>query len=199
MRRVLLSLVLCSMSVSAVADALSDLSERLNRFTTMSAAFHQALYAGKKQPAQTSRGTMALRRPGQFIWETTYPNQQKLVANGQVAWVYDVDLEQATRQMIDDHNVNSPAVFLTGDVSTLPQRYDVSQKGEVFTLRAKKKDDMFQSFELHFSGDKLTRMDVHTRLDQTSRFDFTQIKLNPTFAQNYFVFTPPKGVDVLEN
>lgn len=66
------------------------------------------------QYLQTSRGLMALQRPGQFVWETALPNQQKIIANGKTAGIYDVDLVQVTRQDLDTQNVNSSVVFLGG-------------------------------------------------------------------------------------
>lgn len=195
----LLVVVLLSLSMAASASPIADLQQRLNSFKTMTANFVQTLYTGKKTPSQTTRGNMALERPGKFVWITQYPNQQKLVANGKVAWVYDIDLEQATKTIVDNTNANSPAVFLTGDVGSIPNRFKVSEDGQTFILSAKSNEDMFQKFTLHFNGNELTRMDVLTKLDQTSKFEFSKIVLNKKLPNGLFVFKPPKGVDILEN
>lgn len=181
------------------ASPVADLALHLNSFTTMTASFDQRLYTGKKSPAKVTRGKMALQRPGKFIWETSYPNQQKVIANNQVAWVYDVDLEQATKQNLDANNFDTPAAFLTGDIKQLTKHYIIHEQGQDFILRARKPDHMFQKFTLYFDGNILKRMDIHTRMDQTTRFDFRDVKLNPVLPHNLFVFKPPKGVDVLEN
>jgi len=193
-------LLLCCSNVLA-NPALDDLSRRLNSFDTMSAKFKQTIFVGKNVSTQKSNGSMALRRPGQFIWKTTYPNQQTLIANGTTVWIYDVDLEQATKQALDTKSTNSAAIFLTGDVSQVPKRFTVlhPKNGDVFVLKAKKDDDMFQLFTLYFKGDVLIRMDVITKLEQKSRFEFSNIKINPTFPKNYFNFKPPRGVEVIEN
>lgn len=195
-------MLLMMVSVHALADAsLDDLKKRLNSFSTMSANFKQSIFAGKNAQPQKSKGTMALRRPGKFIWKTTYPNEQTLIANGKTVWIYDIDLEQATKQKMNTNSTNSPAVFLTGDVSQVPARFTVlhPDNGDVFILKAKDDDDMFQHFTLYFKGEVLTKMEVITKLDQKSRFEFSNVKINPAFAQNYFNFKPPKGVEVIEN
>lgn len=197
--RLAASLLLGVGVVASANTSLVNLQQRLNGFSTMKANFTQALYAGKKTPEQTSKGTMALQRPGRFIWKTTEPNQQTLIANGKTMWVYDEDLEQATKTHLASDNANSPAVFLTGDVSRIPERFIVQQRGDHFTLSAKNKDDMFQKITLDFKGDALAGMAVTTRLEQTSRFTFSKVRLNTPFARNTFIFHPPTGVDVLEN
>lgn len=198
-RLILISLFLCQ-SLSFAASPVENLSQKLNSFTTMSADFKQTLYGAKNKVSQTSRGTLALKRPGQFIWHTRFPNDQKLIANNDTVWIYDIDLEQATRQKMNTTNANSPAFFLTGDVSLLPKRYDITQKdSQEFQLKAKQEDDMFQSFTMIFKSDVLTKMVVQTKLGQKSVFEFSKVKLNPQFAKNTFLFKAPHGVEVIKN
>ncbi|MCB1826876.1 MAG: outer membrane lipoprotein chaperone LolA [Coxiellaceae bacterium] len=200
MKRLLLLILALALSPRGYADTAMDLlSKKLNAFTTMTANFEQSLVTEQDPNAQRLVGTMALSRPGKFIWKTTYPNQQTLIANGNYAWIYDEDLEQATKQKINTSSANSPAIFLTGNVTDVPKRFVVAQDDDVFTLTAKNKNDMFQKFTLTFRVNALHNMTVTTKLDQQSRFVFSNIKLNPTFPKNYFTFSPPKGVEIIEN
>lgn len=196
---ILISLFLCH-SIGFAATPVENLSKKLNSFTTMTASFKQTLYGAKNKVSQKSRGTLALKRPGQFIWHTRFPNDQKLIANDNTVWIYDIDLEQATRQSMNTTNANSPAFFLTGDVSMLPKRYTITEKSsKEFELKAKQEDDMFQTITLSFKGGALTEMMVHTKLDQKSVFEFSRVKLNPSLAKNYFIFKAPRGVEVIKN
>jgi outer membrane lipoprotein carrier protein len=190
-------------STAFAGTPLQDLQARLSSFHSMRANFQQALYADKREAPRTSKGKMAIQRPGKFRWDTQSPNEQILVADGNLLWIYDVDLEQATKQKVDTTDSNSPALFLSGNVSEIPKRFVVStektENGVGFKLEAKSADDMFQSIKIIFQADKLSKMIVGTRIGQRSEFSFSQVELNPTFPNSTFHFKPPAGVDVLTN
>ena len=185
------------------SSALQALQDKLSSFQSMRANFQQALYTDKKEAVRKSSGKMAIQRPGKFRWDTQSPNQQVLVADGNLLWIYDVDLEQATQQNLDTTDSNSPALFLSGNVSDIPKRFNVSsentEKGIGFKLKAKSSDDMFQSITIFFEANKLSKMVVGTRIGQRSEFTFSAVELNPQFSQSTFHFKPPAGVDVLRN
>ena len=104
---------------------------------------------------------------------------------------------------MDTTDSNSPALFLSGNVSEIPKRFVVStekmENGVGFKLEAKSADDMFQSIKIIFQADKLSKMIVGTRIGQRSEFSFSQVELNPTFPNSTFHFKPPAGVDILTN
>lgn len=182
---------------------LQDLQQKLSSFHGMRANFQQALFSDKRLAARKSSGSMAVLRPGKFRWETKSPNEQILVADGDLLWIYDVDLEQATKQKVDTTDSNSPALFLSGNVSDIPKRFTVANEktteGAGFKLSAKSADDMFQSIKIYFQADKLAKMVVETRIGQRSEFTFNQVEINPKFPSSTFNFKPPAGVDVLTN
>lgn len=194
--------LMLNLSVQA-STPLQDLQQKLNTFHGMKANFQQALFSDKRTPPHRSSGTMAILRPGKFRWETQKPNEQILIADGNLLWIYDVDLEQATKQKIDTTDSNSPALFLSGNVSDIPKRFTVKNENNSnavgFVLAAKSADDMFQSIKIIFQADKLSKMVVDTRIGQRSEFTFSQVEINPKFSNTTFHFKPPAGVDVLTN
>ena len=198
------SMVGIAMFCSANAGTpLQDLQQKLSSFQGMSANFQQALFSDKRLPARKSSGKMAVLRPGKFRWETQKPNEQILVADGNLLWIYDIDLEQATKQKVDTTDSNSPALFLSGNVNDIPKRFNVISEtvpnGAGYKLAAKSSDDMFQSISIIFQADKLSKMVVNTRIGQRSEFTFSQVEINPKFSTSIFHFKPPAGVDVLTN
>lgn len=203
--RIISALFVCLFfNFSAYAGTpIQDLQQQLNAFHGMRADFQQALFTDKRTPPHRSSGKMAILRPGKFRWETHKPNEQILIADGNLLWIYDVDLEQATKQKVDTTDSNSPALFLSGNVSDIPKRFTVkktdSANGMGFILAAKSADDMFQTISIIFKADKLSKMVVDTRIGQRSEFVFTQVEINPKFSNNVFHFKPPAGVDVLTN
>ncbi len=203
MRVGLVSVCCVLFSSVSLATALENLQANLASFKSMRANFQQALYSEAKMPASKSSGKMAILRPGKFRWETKSPNDQILIANGTTLWIYDVDLEQATKQHIDVKDSNSPALFLSGEIGDIPKRFNVSEvknaEGTAFKLQAKDPEDMFQSMVILFKQKKLAKMTAETRLGQRSEFRFENVVLNPTLAASLFEFKPAKGVDIIKN
>lgn len=46
----------------------------------------------------------------------------------QKVWLYDPDLEQVTIQELDQRLTHTPALLLSGDVSTISENFEVSHK-----------------------------------------------------------------------
>jgi len=170
----------------------------------MTADFQQTMYNAQKQPLQTSQGKMALLRPGQFRWEITTPNPQIMLTDGKQVWIYDVDLNQATHQLINMADSVSPAALLSSDANQLPQRFTIARlkatnSQTVFQLKPKKTDDLFKYVILYFQQQQLVQMRIVDNLGGLSVFNFEHIAPNKILNTNLFIFKLPKGVTVIEN
>lgn len=202
-KAVLLSIFLLCV-IPANANAPEELSQLLANFQSMQADFKQTVYDQNEKPVQQSTGNMALKRPGQFRWETKEPIPQLLLTDGNYVWIYDVDLEQATRQKADTENDSNPASLLSGSTKRIEQRFDVSDiqrpgKEKWFKLVPKDDSDIFQWIELGFVDGKLSAMKLNDRLGTLSIFSFSNVRINPPLKASLFSFQVPKGVEVLKN
>lgn len=190
-----------SIFASTQPTAAGRLAELLNRFTTFQANFTQVTQDSQQQIMQKSAGKMMLMRPGKFRFETQKPMHQIVITNGNTLWVYDVDLQQATEQSIQNAPMN-PAKLLSGNVDALLKQFDVSmiphKSAMVFQLRPIKSNQSFHSVSITFDHNTLYRMTIHTNLNQTSTFTFFDVKLNQALPSDLFEFKAPKGVDVLK-
>lgn len=187
-------------ATAAPADNLTA-AKRLNKLLTntksMSANFTQTT---KGASSGTFKGVMSVERPNNFRWETTSPSEQLIVANGSSMWIYDKDLEQATKQGVDTQVGNTPALLLSGDPSKINSNFKVTQpyaSKNYYVLYPKSNDASFESLSMSFSGGKPVMMVLNDTLGQTTSIKFSNIKLNPSINSSQFKFTPPKGVDVI--
>jgi outer membrane lipoprotein carrier protein len=200
MKKFILATLLLVSSVTFASEPVENLITELKHFDRLTAKFNQQVSTDHRGSAQKSQGNFALERPGKFFWETKSPTQQKIIADGKTIWVYDVDLEQVTRQAQQTTNQNSPAIFLTGDLGQINARFIVKEASPgIFFLKAKSPEDMFQSIELTFKANKLARMKVNTKMGQDSDFKFTDVVINPDLGKDLFHFKPPKGIDIISN
>lgn len=193
-------MALTQSATAAPADNLVA-AKRLNKLLTntksMTADFTQTT---KGATNGTFKGSMSVQRPNNFRWETKSPSEQLIVANGNSMWIYDKDLEQATKQGVDSQVGNTPALLLSGDPSKIDKNFKITQPYEnknYYVLYPKSSDASFKSLSVSFSGGKPVMMVLNDTLGQTTSIKFSGIKLNPSINGNQFKFTPPKGVDVI--
>lgn len=185
---------------AAAADSLTA-AKRLNSLLTntksMTANFSQTT---KGANSGTFSGAMSVQRPNNFRWETKSPSQQLIVANGSSMWIYDKDLQQATKQAVDSQLGNTPALLLSGDPSKIASNFKVTQPYDnknYYVLYPKSGSASFKDLSLSFSGGKPVMMVLNDTLGQTTSIKFSGIKLNPSISSSQFKFTPPKGIDVI--
>ena len=193
-------MALTQSATAAPADSLTA-AKRLNKLLlntkSMTANFSQTTTGAN---SGTFKGSMSVQRPNNFRWETTSPSAQLIVANSSSMWIYDKDLEQATNQAVDTQLGNTPALLLSGDPSKIDNNFKITQpyaNKNYYVLYPKSSGASFKSLSMSFSGGKPVMMVLNDTLGQTTSIKFSSIKLNPSIASSQFKFTPPKGVDII--
>lgn len=148
----------------------------------------------------TFSGNMSLQRPNKFRWNITSPFEQQIVTDGSAMWVYDKDLQQATRQNADQQLGNTPALLLSGDPSKIASNFKITQpdaKKNYYVLYPKASGSNFNSLAVSFNGGKPIMMVLNDSLGQVTSIKFSNVKVNPSINSSQFKFTPPKGVDII--
>lgn len=128
-KKLALPVVMAGMAISYPAMAADDsntaaakaLNTYLANTKNMTASFTQTTSGSSKSlSAGKFSGSMMVKRPNKFRWETKSPSEQLIVANGSSLWIYDKDLSQATKQNVDSQIGNTPALLLSGDPAKKP-------------------------------------------------------------------------------
>ncbi|MBA1265221.1 outer membrane lipoprotein chaperone LolA [Stutzerimonas sp. NM35] len=173
----------------------------LQKAETLTGRFSQLSLDGSGTQLQETSGELALKRPGQFRWHTDEPMEQLLVSDGNKVWLYDPDLEQVTIQTLDQRLTHTPALLLSGDVSTISENFEVSHKeaGEVidFTLRPKARDTLFDNLRLSFRSGVINDMQMIDGVGQRTNILFHGVRVNAPLAAGLFSFEIPEGTDVI--
>ena len=177
------------------------LTSLLSQADTLTGRFSQLSLDASGTQLQETSGELALKRPGQFRWHTDEPMAQLLVSNGEKVWLYDPDLQQVTIQQLDQRLTHTPALLLSGDVSTISENFEVSHKevGDVidFTLRPKARDTLFDSLRLSFRGGVINDMQLIDSVGQRTNILFMGVKMNEPLKSGLFQFEIPEGADVI--
>jgi outer membrane lipoprotein carrier protein len=192
--------LLCWMSYTWSLTPAELFQKKWQAIRTMQANFDQVIYAKNRQISKGS-GKMALWRPAHFRWETQAPMSQLVLADGKRLWVYDVDLEQVTVRNQAQNTEASAGLFLSDDKTNLLQLFNISvkQQGkqEEFVLDAKSSRSDFKRVKFQFEGSQLLGLELFDPLGQRTQIHFKHIKTNAIVSAKLFQFTPPTGVDVV--
>lgn len=212
LRSVLCLLIFQSVAVAGGPYAQNELSAYLDGLQTMTARFVQR----QKDHGVfvTTKGRLALRRPGQFKWQVESPTKQWVIIDGGVMWIYDPELQQAMKQPFeggvqskDKEGQAMPAspiaLLLYGSHERLAQ-FHVSyativgqEKNACFALHAKDKQAPVQWMQICFNSQGApVNLMVHA-VAQSIHWRFENIRLNQSMSEHYFKFVPPKGTDVI--
>ena len=190
-----LGLLIWSVSAVALADARSDLQQKLASFEQFSADFSQQVFDEQGQPMQTAKGTMQLARPDQFRWHTVSPEESVIVSNGKSVWMYDPFVEQVTIAPLEQAIQNTPFLLIAGRDGKRWQDYEVSRKGADFIVASKDPSELISQFSLRFDAkNRIERFSVLESGGQRSDFTLQNINTRPQVSSTTFTFTPPKGV-----
>jgi outer membrane lipoprotein carrier protein len=191
--------------VSQEAGAIAALEAILSQTQTLSAEVDQLLIDQDGRELQETRALLLMEKPSHFHWAITEPYEQLTVTDGKTLWHYEPDLDQVTIQDFDDNEVDRvPAMLLNGDANTIAEAYDVSSTnmgGDIvrFILIPRNVDRLFERLSVTFTGPVLQEMQFEDSLGQQTSLSFHEVKRNVPLDASNFSFTPPDGIDVIDN
>ena len=189
------------------ACAVADGYERLDRFfekvTTFKASFIQVVLDENLLALEETSGLLWIARPGRFRWDYESVHRQSIVADGEVLWLYDVELEQVTRRAQESAIGQTPAVLLSGG-QQYRKDYNVTilgRQGAVnwISLVPKFSDGSFAEIQLGFEGETLRLIQLLDELNQITRVTLANVVENEPIPDSVFRFIPPTGVDVISD
>jgi len=189
------------------ACAVADGYERLDRFfekvTTFKASFIQVVLDENLLALEETSGLLWIARPGRFRWDYESVHRQSIVADGEVLWLYDVELEQVTRRAQESAIGQTPAVLLSGG-QQYRKDYNVTilgSQGAVnwISLVPKFSDGSFAEIQLGFEGETLRLIQLLDELNQITRVTLANVVENEPISDSVFRFIPPTGVDVISD
>jgi outer membrane lipoprotein carrier protein len=202
--RVTLTVVIWSAAAIAWASPATELTALLQKMQSASGEFQQTLSDPRGKTLQASQGQFAVSKPGKFLWHTLAPYPQQLVSNGQLLWLYDPDLEQASVTVVSDKMGQTPAVLLSGEADQIERKFAVTNiapagQEPLFELTSKAPDADFSGIRAAFKDGVLASMTLVDKSGNVTQFSFSKVLMNPVLSAEQFEFTPPEGTDIIRN
>lgn len=190
----------------AHADGVSMLKDFFNNTNSMRAKFHQVVTDKTGRKEQEVDGTMQLQRPNKFRWDYNKPYEQQIISDGKQVFLFDTDLQQVTIRELSKAIGSSPAAMLAGGdaVEKSFVLKNATRKDDLTWVLAlpKNKDSGFDRVLLGFKPDengkeKLRKMEMYDSFNHITDITFEEVERNPKLQDSTFLFTAPKGVDVV--
>jgi len=189
-------LLLALTSASALADASGELKLRLDKVKSFHATFSQKVTDGSGESVQDGEGEMWVQRPNLFNWHMTLPDESVLISDGKTLWFYNPFVEQVSASWLKDATGNTPFMLIARNQNSDWQQYNITQKGDSFSLTPKSADGNLKRFDINVSPNGIiTQFSAVEQDGQRSSYTLKNPQTGAIPADK-FTFTPPTGVTV---
>jgi outer membrane lipoprotein carrier protein len=209
---VLLLAVSPVLSMAQPGDALQLLGQFVRTVQTGRAQFTQTVTSpareGQVARTRVSSGTFEFARPNRFRFSYTKPYVQTLVADGQMLWLHDPDLNQVTVRKLGDALQGTPAAVIASasDLRGLQTDFELTAQAPAEGLqwvlaRPRNREGQLQSLRVGLrataGGVELVTLDILDALGQRSLMQFSRFEVQAVVAPAQFQFTPPPGAELI--
>ena len=158
---------------------------------------------------EISKGRIYFKNPGKLRWDYDIPAKQEIVTDGKTLWMYVAqDRQVMINKLSDVYQSNTSTFFLFG-MGDLKRDFDIHLVGsdsntveEGYILKLIPKEPQPNINELFLLIHKATFQVMETYFydfyENFIRIKFRNSVINRGLSDSLFVFTIPKGVEVLE-
>ncbi|WP_334020763.1 outer membrane lipoprotein chaperone LolA [Alteromonas sp. S015] len=108
-------------------SASTSLQALLSEMKQFRASFAQTVVDAQQNVVHEAQGTLTMTRPNKLRWETTFPDDTLLVADGEAVWNVDTFVEQVTVLSQDNAIKDNPIVLLTSTDEATWSKFSISQ------------------------------------------------------------------------
>ena len=189
---------------SDLARAIQTHYQQVRDFT---ATFEQAYVGGALKRRTVETGVVTIRKPGRMRWDYETPEKKLFIADGTRMYFYvPADKQVRISAMPDAGRVPTPILFLAGrgdllrdfSVDEVPSPAGVTGT-RALRLRPVRQEQEYETLTLVVDAASLAwrQLIVVDGQGGTSTFTFTNLRENVGVPDSRFVFSMPKGVDVV--
>jgi outer membrane lipoprotein carrier protein len=191
-------------SGDGLAKAIQAHYQQVRDFT---ANFEQAYVGGALKRRTVEKGTVAIRKPGRMRWDYESPEKKQFIADGTRMYFYvPADKQVRVSAMPEAGRVPTPILFLAGrgdllrdfTVEEVPAPSGTTG-ARALRMRPVRREQEYETLTLVVDATSLSwrQLIVVDAQGGTSTFSFTNLRENVGVADSRFVFSMPKGVDVV--
>ena len=187
---------------SETAQRLQDRYETIDSFQT---GFVQILTNAATREQEERFGRISFQKPLNVRWESTSPEEEILIIDEEKVWNYFPE-ERAVYQYETDEILTSRNMirFISGQ-ARLTEDFRVEDQGmvdELYKIKLVPKNpepDLVLAYIWSDGDGMMRRILLVDFFGNGNELRLEDMDLNPEFEDDLFTFTPPAGVDIIEN
>ena len=164
-----------------------------------------------------STGRLYLKKPGMLRWDYISPNQNQVTVNQDRIWIFSPELQQVIVSPFAALSDSQMPLHLLMGMGRLDRDFEVrwsdpphangstssKTKGQErlgLTLRPRDPKTGLEKIGMEVSPEQyyITQLDLFESNGNSSSLTFSRIKPNMGLSDKLFIFTAPKGVEVIE-
>jgi len=185
--------------------ASASLQALLSNMKQFRAGFAQTVVDAQQNVVHEAQGTLTMTRPNKLRWETTFPDETLLVADGEAVWNVDTFVEQVTVLSQKNAIKDNPIVLLTSTDEATWSSFSISKtkqasatgnaaiaSEESYQISPKEVGGQIVTLTLTFNQEnELTSLDMLDAQQQISTLVFNNIETRfPVPADTFSVEIP---------
>jgi len=158
----------------------------------------------------SSRGKLYIKKPNKVRWDYTEPNRHQIMVNDQKVWIYTPEQNQVIVSPFSEISDSQLPLHLLSGVGRLDRDFTVqwadppkphSPAIPALTLIPKDPGTGLTRLRMEVDSERylITRLTLFGSNGNESQFQFDKIRTNPGLKDRFFIFSPPKGVVVVES
>ena len=177
----------------------------LSNMSQFRANFEQTVVDAQQNIVHEAQGTLTMTRPNKLRWETTFPDETLLIADGEAVWNVDTFVEQVTVLSQEQAIKDNPIVLLTANdeatwdkfsIRTVDTSHTVSddktRKMRSFQVTPKQSGGQIVTLTLAFNqNDELAGLTMLDMQQQISALVFSGIETRFPLAADVFSVDVP--------
>ncbi|MEK9771073.1 MAG: outer membrane lipoprotein chaperone LolA [Nitrosomonadales bacterium] len=188
--------------LNSFADNVEDLNLKLKKFTSFEATFTQSVYDEDNDLIQEGFGKLNFKKPNLFKWVYLEPHKNQIISDGDLVYIYDPDLSQVIISNINKVNTVTPATIFAQD--NLNDFYTVQlikiNNQNWYRCKAKNLENNFQQIDIAFNKqDIIDEMKIIDGMKNLIKVKYSNVNLNRSIDDAYFLFNIPENTDVIKN
>jgi outer membrane lipoprotein carrier protein len=176
-----------------------------NSVTSFTAGFTHTFKGGLLPQTTVERGSVKIRKPGRMRWTYDAPNQKEFVADGTLLYSYvKADRTCYVSDLPKGDTASTAVLFLAGkgDLvrdfrAALSPNSPAGEWRVLLTPRTPQTEFTQLTIGVDPKTLKMLSMESVDADGGVSTFRFENLRENVSLADREFLFTPPKGVDVI--
>ena len=184
----------------AFADESSQLAlqTQLESMANYQASFTQVVTDVEGDLVNEAEGQLWLARPNKMRWETAFPEESLLIADGNAVWNIDNFVEQVTVFEQNASIANNPFILLTTSDKDTWSSFAIAQTineggNNTFVITPLEEGGQIQSLTLHIRDNTLVSLEMFDAQEQKSALAFSDIDTSTIPKSELFTPNIPEG------